>query len=54
MALAGDVGCTFGPSLVGFVSGVFNDHLKTGLAVAIIFPLIIIFVISILKKQHNL
>lgn len=54
MALAGDIGCTFGPSLVGFVSGIFDDQLKTGLAFAIIFPLIIIFGISLLKKKHNL
>lgn len=55
MALAGDIGCTLGPSLVGFISNIFNDQLKIGLACALIFPLIIIIAISILmKRRHNL
>ena len=42
MALAGDVGCSAGPTLVGFVSDAANDNLKTGLLSAILFPLLII------------
>ncbi len=40
LALAGDLGCSSGPALVGFVSGIFNNDLKNGLLAAIIFPLI--------------
>lgn len=42
LALAGDLGCSGGPTLVGLVSGAFNDDLKAGLTAAIIFPLLLI------------
>ncbi|MDD3142322.1 MAG: MFS transporter [Lachnospiraceae bacterium] len=42
LALAGDLGCSAGPTIVGFVSDAANDNLKAGLLVAIIFPLILI------------
>lgn len=48
-ALAGDLGCTIGPSVVGFVSGAFGDDISKGLACATIFPIIMIFGISIVK-----
>lgn len=42
LALAGDVGCSAGPTLVGFVSGAFGDNLKTGILTASIFPILIL------------
>ena len=42
LALAGDVGCSAGPTLVGFVSGAFGDNLKIGILTASIFPLLIL------------
>ena len=42
LALAGDIGCSSGPTLVGFVSGAFGDNLKTGILAACIFPLLIL------------
>lgn len=55
MALAGDVGCTFGPTLVGFVSGFFNDNLKIGILAAGIFPLCIIFIMAwLLNRKEKL
>ncbi|MDD6955212.1 MAG: MFS transporter [Solobacterium sp.] len=54
MALAGDVGCTLGPTLTGFVSGLFNDNLKAGILAAGIFPLCIIFImVWLLNRQKN-
>lgn len=41
LALAGDVGCGGGPTLVGAVAGLFGDRLKAGLLAAIIFPVIL-------------
>lgn len=38
LALAGDLGCAGGPTLVGMVSNVANDNMKLGIFVAIIFP----------------
>lgn len=42
LALAGDAGCTIGPTLVGMVSGYFGDDMKKGLLAATVFPVLII------------
>ncbi len=42
LALAGDIGCTSGPSLVGFVSGAFGDSFSIGLASSAVFPLMLV------------
>ena len=53
MALAGDVGCSGGPTLVGFVAGSFNGELKRGLLAAIVFPVLIMIGISRLKEKKS-
>lgn len=50
LALAGDVGCGGGPSVVGLVSGFFDNQLKAGLLAAIFFPAVLILGIRALKK----
>ena len=40
LALAGDLGCSTGPTLVGFVSGLAGDNMKTGIFAALVFPLV--------------
>lgn len=42
LALAGDVGCSSGPTLVGMVSGKFEDNLQIGLFTAMIFPILML------------
>ena len=42
LALAGDLGCSGGPTLVGMVSGAFGDNLKIGILTACIFPIAIL------------
>lgn len=42
LALAGDLGCSSGPTLVGMVAGAFQDNLSVGLLFAIIFPTVLI------------
>ena len=39
LALAGDLGCNGGPTMVGFVSGMFGEQMKLGILAAIVFPL---------------
>lgn len=51
-ALAGDLGCSGGPTFVGFISGIFQDNLKTGILAAIVFPMLLIVGILIAKKQR--
>ncbi len=45
LALAGDLGCSSGPTLVGQVSGILGNNLKMGILAAVLFP--ILFVISV-------
>jgi len=52
-ALAGDTGCSVGPLLVGNVSQIFHDNLKTGLFAGSVFPLIMIFAVLLLIKFTN-
>ena len=42
MALAGDLGCSAGPTLVGCVSDVFSENLRAGIFAALIFPVLLI------------
>ncbi len=53
LALAGDVGCSGGPTLVGFVTGVASDNLKRGILAGIIFPILLIVGIVSLKKAKR-
>ncbi|MDE6579125.1 MAG: MFS transporter [Ruminiclostridium sp.] len=41
LALAGDLGCTGGPTAAGFISGSNGGELKSGLLFAVVFPLIL-------------
>lgn len=56
LALAGDLGCSGGPTLVGFVSGQCDDNLKIGILSAIIFPILLLIGILLCKANttsHN-
>lgn len=53
LALAGDLGCSSGPSLVGAVSGITDGNMKAGILIAIIFPVTLIICLLISKKQSN-
>lgn len=50
LALAGDLGCSSGPTLVGFVTNATTGQLHTGILAAVIFP--IILGVCILKKRQ--
>ena len=42
MALAGDMGCSGGPTLVGMVSSALGDDLKKGILAGIVFPALLL------------
>ena len=50
LALAGDLGGSIGPSLVGSISSMANGNLKTGLLVATAFPALLIAGLVVLKR----
>ena len=51
LALAGDLGGSVGPSLVGSVSSMADGNLKTGLLTATVFPVLLISGLLVLKKR---
>lgn len=53
MALAGDLGCTSGPTLVGMVSGLFSENLRIGILAAVVFPLVLLIGIWLLKRDET-
>ena len=53
LALGGDLGCSGGPTLVGSISGLFEDNLKIGIFVAAIFPVILLAGILLLSKSRE-
>lgn len=51
LALAGDVGCSSGPSLVGWLSDLCGGALKTGLIGAILFPLLALVCALLYRRE---
>ena len=54
LALAGDLGCSGGPTLVGYVSSVASENLKRGILAAIIFPILLIVGIVLTKSKKDM
>lgn len=53
LALAGDIGCSGGPALVGLVSGLASDNLKKGILAGVVFPVLLLAGIAVLKKSKQ-
>ena len=53
LALAGDLGATVSPTMVGSVSNMADGNIKIGLLVATVFPLLLIFVLLVLNWKFN-
>lgn len=49
LAMAGDLGGAFGPSLVGNITQSANDNLQVGMLAGCVFPLILIVSIAVMK-----
>lgn len=56
-AFAGDIGCSSGPTIVGYVSAALQDNIKLGLLSAIAFPVLMLFGLALcsrtLKKENS-
>lgn len=50
LALAGDLGCSSGPTLAGMVSGYFGDNLRIGILSAMVFPVLLLVSLAACKK----
>lgn len=53
LALAGDLGATVSPAMVGSVSNIVGGNLKIGLLAATAFPLILILVLLVLNRKFS-
>lgn len=56
LALAGDVGCAGGPTVVGMVSGILDNSLKMGFLTGALFPVLLltgIYLCRIWNRKHN-
>ena len=51
MALAGDVGCSLGPTVVGMAANILDGNLKKGLLAAIVFPFVIMLGMTMLRSK---
>ncbi len=51
LALAGDLGCSGGPTLVGMVSNAAGDNMKLGILAAIVFPVVLVICLFGQKKK---
>lgn len=52
LALAGDIGCAGGPTLVGVLSEMFGADLKKGLIFAAVFPIILLLGLFLMHNPH--
>ena len=50
MALAGDLGCSGGPTLAGAIAGAFGDNLRLGILCAVAFPALMILGILFIRR----
>ena len=53
MALAGDLGCSGGPTLVGMVSSALGDDLRQGILAGMIFPLLLLVGLRLSGKARE-
>ena len=53
MALAGDLGCASGPTVVGMAANVLDGDLKKGIALAIVFPVLMLVGILLINRKKG-
>lgn len=53
LALAGDLGCSGGPTLAGAVSSRCGDNLRMGILAAVIFPVLLLAGMLLLSRQKS-
>lgn len=50
MALAGDLGCSAGPTVAGAVAGALGDNLRAGILCGLAFPLLMTVGVLLMKR----
>ena len=50
-ALSGDLGCTTGPALAGFMTGVMGGNMRLGILCSVVFPILMLIGLVLLKRE---
>ena len=53
LALAGELGCSAGPTVVGMISSAASDNLKIGILVAILFPVVLTLCVQLRRRMQR-
>ena len=53
MALAGDLGCSAGPTVAGVVAGALGDNLRAGILCGLAFPLLMTVGVLLMKRLSH-
>lgn len=53
LALAGDLGCASGPTVVGLVAAANRENLSIGIMTALVFPLLMLVGLSFLRRRRS-
>ena len=53
LALAGDLGCSGGPTLAGIVSGAAGNDLHAGILAAVVFPVLLLLGLALLRREKR-
>lgn len=53
LALAGDLGCSGGPTLAGMVSGAAGNDLHAGILAAVVFPVLLLLGLALLRREKR-
>ncbi len=52
-ALGGDLGCSAGPALAGFMTGAFGGNLRLGILMSVIFPVLLLMGLVMLRDKKQ-
>lgn len=52
-ALAGDLGCSGGPTFVGLISSAFDDSINMGILISVIFPILLVIGLILIKVFNS-
>ena len=54
LAMAGDLGGSIGPGIVGYITQEAGDNIRVGMSVGLVFPVILLVMLFILSiEKHN-
>ena len=53
LAMAGDLGGSLGPAVVGKVTQYAGDDIRAGMGVGLIFPVVLIIMLIIMSRRKN-